>query len=83
MSMAFLAFGGFQWGLGALGVLVNYKIARGIKLAVGRVNNWVWRGFEGVLVGVGGSTRVCLTPLKHFWPLWKPCMAPDLFTNTT
>ena len=45
--------------MGVLGVLVNYKIARGIKLAVGRINNWVWEGFEGVLGHVGGSKGVC------------------------
>ena len=66
-----------------MGVLASYEIARGIKLTLGRVNNWVWGGFEGVLVGLGGSKRVCLTPIGHFLPLWKPCMAPDLFTNTT
>ena len=26
---------------GVLGVLLGYKITRGIKLVVGRVNNWV------------------------------------------
>ena len=26
-------------------MLVSYKITRGIKLIVGRVNDWVWGGF--------------------------------------
>ena len=72
-----LAFWGFQWGLGVLGLLVSCKIARGIKLALRRVNYWFWGGFERVLVGLGGSKGVCVTPIKHFWPLWKPCMTPD------
>ena len=38
---AFLAFLGFQWGLGGiLEMLVSYKITRGIKLVVGRINDW-------------------------------------------
>ena len=39
---AFLAFLGFSGGWGVLGVLVSYKITRGITLVVGRVNDWVW-----------------------------------------
>ena len=79
----FLHFGGYSGDWWVLGVLASYKIARGIKLALGRVNNWVLGGFEGVLVGLGGSKRVCLTPIGHFLPLWKPCMTPDLVPNTT
>ena len=35
-------------------------------MAIGRVKYWVLGFFEGVLVGVGGSTRFCLTPIKTF-----------------
>ena len=59
----FWHFGGYSGGLGFLGVLVNYKIARGIKLAAGRINNPAWGGFEGILRGLGGSKGVCWTPI--------------------
>ena len=39
-----------------MGVLVSYKIARAIKLAVGMVNNWVW-GVLRVSWGVKGGQR--------------------------
>ena len=43
----------------------------------------VLRGFGLVLGGLGGSRGVCLTPIGHFLPRWKSCMAPDLVPNTT
>ena len=43
----------------------------------------VLRGVWGVLGGLCGSRGVCLTPIWHFLPLWKSCMAPDLVPNTT
>ena len=46
----------------------------------------VWGGFEGAWACFGGSRwvkGVCLTPIGHFLPLWKSCMAPDLVPNTT
>ena len=43
----------------------------------------VLRWFGLVLGGLGGSKGVCLTPIGHFLPLWKSCMAPDLVPNTT
>ena len=43
----------------------------------------VLRGVGLVLGGLGGSRRVCLTPIGHCFPLWKSCMAPDLVPNTT
>ena len=34
---------------------MSYKITRGIKLIVGRVNDWVWGGFgKGFRFFVGG-----------------------------
>ena len=39
---------GFQRGLGGLGVLATYKINRGIKLVLGRVNDWVQGGFQSI-----------------------------------
>ena len=39
-----------------MGVLVSYKITRGITLVVGRVNDWVW-GDLGVFLGVFGGSR--------------------------
>ena len=44
---------------------------------------WVWGGFEGVKGCFGGSRGVCLTPIWHFVPPWKSCMAPDMVPNTT
>ena len=37
-----------------MGVLVSYKITGGIRLVVGRVDNWVWGGFKGVWGCFGG-----------------------------
>ena len=89
----FLPFLGIFWvpgGVGGvLGVLLGYKITRGIKLVVrgSMIGFWkVWgvlRGFGGVLGGLGGSRGVCLTPVGCFLPLWKSCKAPDLVPNTT
>ena len=39
--------------MGVLGVLVSYRITRGVKLVVGRVIEEVKGGFEGVLGGFG------------------------------
>ena len=39
-----------------MGVLVSFKIARGIKLAVGMVNDWVW-GVLRLGWGVKGGQR--------------------------
>ena len=33
---------------GVLGVLLSYKITRGIKLVLRRVYDWVWEGLGGV-----------------------------------
>ena len=52
---AFFAFGSLTGDWGVMGVQETYKIARGIKLAVGMVKNWVWGGFEGGLGCQGGS----------------------------
>ena len=40
-------------------------------------------GSGGILGGLGESRGVCSTPIWHFLPLWKSCMAPDLVPNTT
>ena len=61
---------------------MSYKITGGIRLVVGRVNNWVSREFGGVLGGLGGSKGVCLTPIGHVLPLWKSCRTLDLVPNT-
>ena len=45
LFFATLHIGGFSGGLGVLGLLVSCKIARGIKLALGRVNYRVLGGF--------------------------------------
>ena len=56
--LPFLAVSGNFWGFsglrGFLGVLVSHKITGGIRLVVGRVDNWVWGGFEGVWGCFGG-----------------------------
>ena len=46
---------GFDGDSGVLGVPVSYWITRGDKLVVGRVNEEVKGGFEGVLGGLGRS----------------------------
>ena len=85
----FLHFLGFWWGWGVLGVLLGYKITRGIKLVVrgSMIGFWkVWGGFEGVWACFGGSRWVkggLLDPYRMFLPLWKSCKAPDLVPNTT
>ena len=43
-----LHFLGFNGGWGGLGVLATYKINRGIKLVLGRVNDWVQGGFQSI-----------------------------------
>ena len=40
------------WGV--LGVLVSYEITRGVTLVVRRVSERVYKGFRGVLGGLGG-----------------------------
>ena len=44
-------------------------------------------GFKGGLGGSGGVwgglDGVSFTPVWHFLPVWKSCMAPDLVPNTT
>jgi hypothetical protein len=75
---------GFDGDSGVLGVPVSYRITRGDKLVVGRVNEEVKGGFEGVLGGLGrsrGSKGVCLTPIGHVLPLWKSCRALNLVPN--
>ena len=59
--------------MGDLGVLVSFKITRGIKLVVGRVTEGVKGGLREFWGGPGGSKGVCLTPIGHFLPLWKSC----------
>ena len=76
-----------QWRFGAfLGVLVSYKIPRGIRLVVWRVFERLW-GFLGGLGGSGGvkgtSMRFCSTPIWHYLPLWKSCRRSDWVPNTT
>ena len=68
--------------MGDLGVLVSFKITRGIKLVVGRVTEGVKGGLREFWGGPGGSKGVCLTPIGHFLPLWKSCRALDLVPNT-
>ena len=87
--MSFLAIFGHSWhfwGFGGdfwvLGVLVSFKITRGIKLVVGRVTEGVKGGFGEFLGVPGGSKGVYLTPLGHVLPLWKSCRALNLVPNT-
>ena len=41
-------------------------------------------GSRGGLGGSGGGPDgVSFTPVWHFLPFWKSCMAPDLVPNTT
>ena len=68
--------------MGDLGVLVSFKITRGIKLVVGRVTEGVKGGLREFWGGPGGSKGVCLTPIGHFLPLWKSRRALDLVPNT-
>ena len=49
---------GFDGDSGVLGVPVSYRITRGDKLVVGRVNEEVKGGFEGVLGGLGRSRGI-------------------------
>ena len=84
--MSFLRFW-LQWRFGAfLGMLVSYKITRGITLVVGGVIERL----SGVLGGLGGSRGVkggargvCSTPIGHYLPLSKSCRRPDWAPNTT
>ena len=73
--------------MGDLGVLVSFKITRGIKLVVGRVTEGVKGGLREFWGGLarfgGGSKGVCLTLIGHILPLWKSCITPDLVPNTT
>ena len=69
-----------------LGVLVSYKITRGIKLVVGGVIERFWGGLGGLggSRGVkGGSRGVCSTPIGHVLPLCKSFRSPDWVPNTT
>ena len=71
--------------MGVLGVLVSFKITRGIKLVVGRVTEGVkgsLKAFWGCLRRSGGSKGVCLTPVGHVLPLWKSFRALNLVPNT-
>ena len=47
--------------MGVLGVLVSYRITRGIKLVVGRVTEGVKEGLREFWGGLGGSKGVYLT----------------------
>ena len=55
--------------MGDLGVLVSFKITRGIKLVVGRVTEGVKGGLREFWGGPGGSKGVLLNPLGHVLPL--------------
>ena len=77
---------GFSVHLGIWGLLVSCEVTRGTILIVGTVHDgfwgvwWVQGGSGGVW---GGPDRVFFTPVWHFLPVWKSCMAPDLVPNTT
>ena len=74
---------------GVLGVLLGYKITRGIKLVVrgSMIGFWkVWGGFEGVWRCFGGSGWVKGGLLDSYRALFAPLdsyMAPELVPNTT
>ena len=71
------------WGV--LGVLVSYEIARVIELVVGSITEKVkgfWVFFWGGLEGSTLVEEVCLSPIIHFFPLWKSSTAQDLVPNT-
>ena len=74
---------------GVLGVLLGYKITRGIKLVVRGSMIGFWKvlgGFEGVWRCFGGSGWVKGGLLDSYRALFGPLdsyMAPELVPNTT
>ena len=61
---------------------MSCEVTRGTILVVGMVHDGFW-GVLGVQGGSGGPDGVSFTPVWHFLPVWKSCMAPDLVPNTT
>ena len=62
---------------------MSYKITGGIRLVVGRVNNWVWGGFEGVLGGSMGVKGGLLDPYRTLFVPLEVLYGPDLVPNNT
>ena len=65
---------------------MSCEVTRGTILIVGTVHDSFWGvwGAQGVSGGgLGGPDGVSFTPVWHFLPVWKSCMAPDLVPNTT
>ena len=65
---------------------MSYKITGGIRLVVGRVNNWVWGGsreFGGVLGGSMGVKGGLLDPYRTLFVPQEVLYGPDLVPNNT
>ena len=62
---------------------MSYKITGGIRLVVGRVNNWVWGGIEGVWGCFGGVKGGLLDSYRTLFVPQEVLYGPDLVPNNT